>query len=393
LINKSYLNKFYLLLIIMCGLFILIPNTVMATTGISVNQMEHRMNVKADKVWEIKFNQGINEDKLKEKVLVFKPIGSKADVKISYDPINKIIKVEPPLGGYVPGQTYSLHIYDAITDLNSNPLKASVIMNFTIEVPDNGPRVNSDNREYNYEKYDITLDQIVDIQSKVNPLYVLPKYIVKPSNIDISAYLNPLNFENYDYALYQFLKLNYIEGITAETLNLYLKGNGVLENQGEAFLAAAKENNINVSYLTAHTILETGHGTSKFSTGILVDQVDGNPVESKITFNMFGIRATDYDTSKNGSEHAYKQGWFSVEAAIMGGAQFISENYINNDTLKQNTLYKMRWNPESTASMAGIATHQYASDIGWAYKISCIIKQIQDKDANANLVFEIPQYK
>lgn len=377
----------------MCGLFVFIPNTVMASTVTNLKQMEHKMNVKADKVWEIKFNQGINEDKLKEKVLVFKPIGSKADVSISYDSINKTIKVEPPVGGYVPGQTYSLHIYNTIRDLNNNPLKAPVIMNFTIEVPDNGQRVNSDNREYNYEKYDKTLDQIVDMQSKVNPVYVLPKYSINPSNIDISAYLNPKNFENYDYALYQFLKLDYIEGITAETLNVYLKGQGVLENQGEAFLAAAKENKINVAYLTAHTILETGHGTSKLATGVPVDQVDGNPVESKITFNMFGIRATDDNPSKNGSEYAYKKEWFSVESAIMGGAQFISENYINNDTRKQNTLYKMRWNPASTASMVGIATHQYATDIGWSYKISCIIKQIQDNDTNANLQFEIPQYK
>ena len=47
----------------------------------------------------------------------------------------------------------------------------------------------------------------------------------------------------------------------------------------------------------------------------------------------------------------------------------------------------MRWNP-------GVpATHQYATDIGWAYKISCKMKEILDKCTNAQLVFEIPQYK
>jgi beta-N-acetylglucosaminidase len=384
------MDKLKLILVIMCGLFLVISGNVMAATNPA--QMEHKTNVPVDKVWMIKFNQAINVDNLSKSVMVYKPIaGTKSEVKISYDSINKTIKVEPPIGGYVPGQTYSLHIYDTITDLNYKPLKSDVIMNFTIAVTYNGPRISSDKMQYNYEKYDMTLDQIVDIQSKVAPFYVLPKYTLKPSNADISAYVDPRNFENYDYSLYQFLKLNYIEGITADTLNVYLKGNGLLDNQGEAFLAAAKKNNINVAYLTAHTKLETGHGTSKFSTGILVDQVDGKPVESKVVYNIFGIRATDYDTSKNASEYAYKQGWFNIEAAIMGGAQFISENYINNDIRKQNTLYKMKWNPASLMNESD--RHQYATDIGWSYKISCMIKQIQDNDTNANLIFEIPQYK
>lgn len=41
--------------------------------------------------------------------------------------------------------------------------------------------------------------------------------------------------------------------------------------------------------------------------GMLVEQVDGKPVESKVVYNIFGIRATDYDTSKNASEYTYKQ--------------------------------------------------------------------------------------
>ena len=383
--NKSFLNKLSLFLIILSGLFIFVPNYVKA--AINVTQMEHKTNVPVDKVWQIKFNQGINEDKLSQSVVVYDPRGISAGVKISYDSINSTIKVEPPASGYTEGQTYSLHIYDTIRDLNSRPLKAPVVMNFTIEVPDKGPRIDSDNKEYNYEEYDMTLDQLVDIQSKVNPVNVVTKYTLNASKKDIYEYLNPKNFENHDYAVYQFLTLNYIKGITAEELDSILMGKKILEGQGKIFLAACELYDINPAYIIAHTLLETGNGTSALATGVDVTEVGGKIVECKTTYNMFGIGAVDKNALKYGSERAYTEGWFTVEAAIEGGIKFISSQYINNSTRKQNTLYKMRWNPERPA------THQYATDIAWSYKQSYKIKEILEKCVNANLVFEIPQYK
>src|SRR5699024_11256103 len=53
------------------------------------------------------------------------------------------------------------------------------------------------------------------------------------------------------------------------------------------------------------------------------------------------------------------EGWFTPQDAIVGGAEFIGEKYIS---VGQDTLYKMRWNP------ANPATHQYATDAGWAVK-------------------------
>ncbi len=37
-------------------------------------------------------------------------------------------------------------------------------------------------------------------------------------------------------------------------------------------------------------------------------------------------------------QRAYSQGWTSVEAAIKGGAKWISENYVNSRMARQNTL-------------------------------------------------------
>ena len=104
-------------------------------------------------------------------------------------------------------------------------------------------------------------------------------------------------------------------------------------------------------------------------------------------YNMYGIGAVDSSALRSGSEYAYKQGWFTPEAAIIGGAKFIAERYINHTTYKQNTLYKMRWNP------ARPGTHQYATDIGWAYKQVSNISRLYNLIDTYTLHFDVPQYK
>lgn len=84
---------------------------------------------------------------------------------------------------------------------------------------------------------------------------------------------------------------------------------------------------------------------------------------------------------------AYKNGWFTPEAAIIGGAAFIGQSYINNPKYQQNTLYKMRWNP------ANPGVHQYATDIGWAVDQVYTIKKIYDSLSSYTLYYDIPVYK
>ena len=102
---------------------------------------------------------------------------------------------------------------------------------------------------------------------------------------------------------------------------------------------------------------------------------------------MFGIAAVDSNPVRGGARKAYEEGWTSVKKAIEGGAKWISENYVNHPSYQQNTLYKMRWNPNSPG------THQYATDIGWAVKQTSRIKTVYDKLPNAILHFDIPVYK
>lgn len=228
-------------------------------------------------------------------------------------------------------------------------------------------------------QYNYSLDRIVNIQlDDGQPLMELNGNWVNADKSAVQNYVNPENFKD-SYGIYQFLRLDYINGITANDLNKILSGKGVLDGKGAQFLSAAKANNVNPIYLVSHALLETGNGYSKLANGI---EINGTTV-----YNLFGIGAYDANANYYGSQYAYSKGWTSIDKAIYGGAQWISNDYINNSKYNQNTLYKMRWNPESPA------THQYATDVRWAYNQVYNIKRLMDMTANPSLKFDIPQYK
>lgn len=242
-----------------------------------------------------------------------------------------------------------------------------------------------------YVNYDLTLNDMVEKQFSLDdkPVFVESDIMNNAAaKNQIKYYVNPDNFLD-DYGKYQFLKLTYSDGITVDDLNNFLKGKGIFEGMGQAFLDAAKENDVSVAYLVSHAMLETGYGTSKLATGGAVDD-SGNYTYGKPVYNFFGIGATDDNPLVNGTKTAYDNGWFTPQEAISGGAAWIAAQYINNPEEKQDTLYKMRWNPDNPGK------HEYATDIAWAYKqIPNIMGQIQDISSNFNLVleFEIPKFK
>ncbi|MGF2617961.1 hypothetical protein FZC84_13030 [Rossellomorea vietnamensis] len=192
---------------------------------------------------------------------------------------------------------------------------------------------------------------------------------VNASRTDVAHYLNPANFVNDENARFQFLKLSESADASADKINdLMLSNRGNLTGKGKAFVDAGKLHNINEIYLVSHSILETGAGTSRESgllKGYKINSVNGEKVAEKTVYNVYGIAAYDgcpQSPAVCAAEFAYEEGWFTVEAAIIGGAKFIGEKYIYREGNQQDTLYKMRWNPESPG------THQYATDIGWAVK-------------------------
>ncbi|TSB48363.1 SH3 domain-containing protein [Alkalicoccobacillus porphyridii] len=194
---------------------------------------------------------------------------------------------------------------------------------------------------------------------------------------DVAHYLNPNNFKPGTSSYYQFLNLSETANLSAQAVNnQLLNGKGSLSGTGQAFINAAKTHGVNEIYLISHALLETGNGTSKLAQGINYN--------GKTVYNMYGIGAFDGNAEQAGAAYAFHQGWFTKEAAIIGGAQFVGNNYIAKG---QNTLYKMRWNPDAPA------THQYATDIGWAEKQTSRMASMYSLVDDYTLHYEIPQYK
>ncbi|MBM7585766.1 mannosyl-glycoprotein endo-beta-N-acetylglucosaminidase [Bacillus pakistanensis] len=214
----------------------------------------------------------------------------------------------------------------------------------------------------------------------------LPQTWVNAEDDDILHYLDASNFYDDSRGILQFLVLSRNAGLPVSEINGLLTNKGILHGRGEAFIMGSSLYNINEVYLVSHALLETGNGSSKLATGIKVNEVDGKPVPERIVYNMYGIGAYDSDPLKYGAEFAYKQEWFTPEAAIIGGAKFIGETYIHNPDYQQDTLYEMRWNP------ALPATHQYATDIGWAYKQTAHISSLYSQLNSYILYLNIPRF-
>lgn len=66
--------------------------------------------------------------------------------------------------------------------------------------------------------------------------------------------------------------------------------------------------------------------------------------QKKTVYNLYGIKAVDAAPQLCGFTYAYNQGWTSVDKAIHGCGKFLSKWYVHNNTYKQNTLYKIRYN-------------------------------------------------
>lgn len=210
----------------------------------------------------------------------------------------------------------------------------------------------------------------------------LPDYLgnwVNANLEEVMYNMDPNNFINDDSQKYQFLDLRYFTGISVSNLNDLLAGKGILAGTGEIFRNAAQNAGINELYLVSHALLESGNGASTLAKGVKVN--------NKTVYNFFGIGAYDNCAVECGAEKAYDEGWFTVEAAILGGAEFAKQNYIYSG---QNTLYSMRWNP--SALVNGNPSHQYATDVGWARKQVSYYESYYSK-GNYNLMFDIPVYK
>lgn len=206
-----------------------------------------------------------------------------------------------------------------------------------------------------YSNY--TFNQAVNIQMTKWPQINYGSGWYNAGRADTLKAMNSLEIWNSSKQKYQMLNLGKYQGISVSKLNSILKGKGTLSGQGRAVSEGCKKYNVNEIYLISHAFLESGYGRSNFASGVYG------------AYNYFGIGA--YDNNPNyAMTFAKNEGWTTPAKAIIGGAKFVRQGYIDKG---QQTLYRMRWNPQNPGN------HQYATDVRWAQHQANTIKSLYDE--------------
>ena len=176
----------------------------------------------------------------------------------------------------------------------------------------------------------------------------------------ISYYLDPRNFLN-DRQIFMFEPLTFNANYhTKEGVELALKGtfmDGVLADKennltyADAFIEGAKKYNVNPFLLVSRVIQEVGAKGSTIVSGTVPDY-EGY-------YNFYNIKAfgnTAEETICNGLAYAKEEDWSTPYKAIVGGARFLVNDYIDQG---QDTLYLQKW--DLFGPMYG--RHQYMQNI------------------------------
>ncbi|MGU8470079.1 SH3 domain-containing protein [Clostridium perfringens] len=248
--------------------------------------------------------------------------------------------------------------------------------------------------------YGVSLNEYIKLQQRNNP----SNY----SYSEFEKYINPAKATN----KLQFLRVDKFRSVNVSGLSSRLNNKGVLTGQGQAFVNAARAFNIDPLYLVAQCLHETGNGTSKLAKGVTITEIadesrpiyNGNgqlvgyhmiPLSKPVTvYNLFGIGAKDNSSVFPnralilGTTYAYNRGWTSIENAIKGAAEFVSLNYVHSSRYNQNTLYKMRYNPNVSNIW-----HQYATTPWYASSIADIMNSYQDLYLENNFTFDVPVFE
>lgn len=208
----------------------------------------------------------------------------------------------------------------------------------------------------------------------------------------ISYYLDPRNFLN-DQQIFMFEPLTFnAKYHTKEGVELALKGTFMdsaladKENNltyADAFIEGAKKYNVNPFLLVSRVIQEVGANGSTIVSGTVSDY-EGY-------YNFYNIKAfgnTAEETIRNGLAYAKEEDWSTPYKAVVGGARFLVNDYIDQG---QDTLYLQKW--DLFGPMYG--RHQYMQNIqapaSESYKTYSSYKNVNLIDSS--FTFVIPVFK
>ena len=193
---------------------------------------------------------------------------------------------------------------------------------------------------------------------------------------------NILNDDN----IFQFKELNYVEGAQTEeglkeiTEGTFLEG----DNISDALIEAGRNSNLDPYFIASRLIQEQGRSGTTLSKGY--------EYNGAIVYNPFNINAIGNSRDEileSAASYAYKEGWDSLEKAIICGIEFMKEGYINKG---QNTLYLQKFD---VIKQEGLYEHQYMQNLLAPTSEGKNMKSIYEasETVNSKLNFIIPLYE
>lgn len=214
----------------------------------------------------------------------------------------------------------------------------------------------------------------------------------------LKVYMDPRNSLT-ENTIFQFEQLTYnaeyhtLEAIQKFLDSTFMKGDKPMPGMekltyAEAFWAIGKEQGREVSpfHLAARVLQEQGKGESPL--------ISGTYPGYEGLYNYFNVGATGTTNEEvivKGLTYAREHGWDSPYKAILGGADFVSANYIRAG---QDTLYLQKFNVNPNGTHKPY-THQYMQNISAPTTEARSIKKLY-AGANAldcTFVFKIPVYE
>ena len=208
------------------------------------------------------------------------------------------------------------------------------------------------------------------------------------ASLEALAYMmDPRNSIN-ESDIFQFKDLEGSD-VSYNDIARVVSGYGSYLNNGEAIQAivdASNQYNINGYYLVAKIINEHGKNGSTLSNG------KGYNGQYVGVYNYFNIGSYGNGTAtiiNNGLSYALGQGWTSIRASIMGGAQVVKQKFIIQ--YSQNTLYYQKYN---VSGKSALGSHQYQQNILAAQSQGSSLKSYYGSSTtDSTYTFIIPLYK
>ncbi len=207
----------------------------------------------------------------------------------------------------------------------------------------------------------------------------------------IEYYMDPRNFLN-ESGIFMFEKLTYNPSFHTSDVVKNIIPTATFSDLIPYFMKAADTYNVSPVYLAAKSRQEVGlnggvatDGTGATYCGVKDDK--GNKV-TKTLYNFYAIGANKGVC--DGIRYAYNKGWDTKEKAIVEGAGWIVNGYIN---AFQDTTYFQKWNTSIKATKA--IYHQYATDVRYAASTATTTKNTYNNMGLIEYpyVFDIPIYE